>query len=68
MLIEAVQAGLLIKPADFSETKLCEMKFGDSELLVRLMGSKVPIATKMVDKLIIRALYDPDKILTYRSA
>lgn len=65
MLIEAVQAGLISKPADFSETKLCEMKFGDSELLVRLMDSKVPIATKMVDKLITRALYKPVYMLTY---
>lgn len=65
MLIEAVQAGIISKPSDFNEIKLCEMKFGDTELLVRLKDSKVPIATKLIDKLIARALYKPVYMLTY---
>ena len=65
MVIEAVQAGLISRPADFSEAELCEMKFGDNELLVRLKDSKIPIAAKLIDKLIARALYKPVYMLTY---
>jgi len=65
MLIEAVQAGIINKPSDFNETKLCEMKFGDNELLVRLMDSEVPISKKLIEKLIARSLYKPVYMLTY---
>lgn len=65
MVIEAVQAGLINRPLDFSETKLCEMKFGDNELLVRLKDIGGPIATKLINKLSARALYKPVYMLTY---
>ena len=65
MVIEAVQAGMISKPLDFSEDNLCEMKFGDIELLIALKNSGIPIATKLINKLIARALYRPVYMLTY---
>lgn len=65
MIIEAVQAALIAKPADFDEANLCKMKFGDDELLIKLWDSGVPIAVKLVDKLSARALYKPVYMLTY---
>lgn len=65
MVIEAVQAAKLDKPGDFSEGNLCNLKFGDEELLLKLRDSGVPIATKLVQKISARALYKPVYLLTY---
>ncbi len=65
MIIEAVQAALISKPSDFDESKLCEMRYGDDELLMKLRDSKVPISVRLVGKLSARELYKPVYMLTY---
>lgn len=65
MIIEAVQAAKIMKPSDFSEEELCELKFGDVELLLKLRGSHVPIAEKIVNRLTTRSLYRPVYMLTF---
>jgi HD superfamily phosphohydrolase len=65
MIIEAVQAALISKPSDFDESKLCKMRFGDDELLMKLGESKVTISVKLVGKLSARKLYKPFYMLSY---
>lgn len=65
MIIEAMQAAMRAKPAEFNEEALCKMLFGDDELLIKLRESKVPIAEKLVAKLSSRSLYKPFYMLTY---
>ncbi|MBA7625137.1 hypothetical protein ES703_32561 [subsurface metagenome] len=63
MLIEAVQAAKISKPLDFDEKALC--KLGDDELLFKLQQCGDTVATKLAEKLRLRALYKPVYMLVY---
>jgi HD superfamily phosphohydrolase len=65
MIIEAVQAAILQRPDIFNEKALCEMSFGDDELLFRLQESKVPISVKLANNIKLRKLYKSVYELNY---